>query len=248
MVLECTTRCYVLLGEVQEWIVSQAGVTFAGKMVGLKQLFPKHILVLLMRDKGVDFFQVLLLLERNKSAGHVFTIRCYVSLREAKVQDFFWFFSQAGVTFPWEKRRCRIFLFFSQAGFSFAGERWTLEDVQTFSVWRDAPQEMAPAATELCSRTFITFTDHNIFNDVFPQVRRKAPQRPICPVTRLPAKYIDPITETPYATLQAFRLIRDAYTKQLGQQGQANKSTTPPAAPQRKQKDKVQPSVTVSEG
>ena len=72
MILEYTARCCVLQGEVPEWIVSQAGVTFAGKMVVLEQLFPKHILVLLMRDKGVDFFQVLLLLERDKSAGHVF--------------------------------------------------------------------------------------------------------------------------------------------------------------------------------
>lgn len=79
----------VLLGEVQEWIVSQAGVTFAGKMVVLEQLFHKHILVLLVRDIGVDFFRCYFCWREIKVQDMFFRIRCYVCLGEAKVPGFF---------------------------------------------------------------------------------------------------------------------------------------------------------------
>ena len=51
--------------------------------------------------------------------------------------------------------------------------------------------------------------------DYFPEKRSKPPVKQFCPVTRLPAKYFDPITHTPYATLQAFKIIREAYAQQL---------------------------------
>ncbi|KAL8614462.1 hypothetical protein ACOMHN_007798 [Nucella lapillus] len=100
---------------------------------------------------------------------------------------------------------------------------------------------------EKCSRTFITFTDQNMFHSIFPQVKRKAPQKMVCPVTRLPAKYIDPITNTPYATQQAFRLIREVYAKQLAQSAEGKGSTEGSkssgsllAVSQQKRKDKGQ--------
>lgn len=68
---------------------------------------------------------------------------------------------------------------------------------------------------EKCERTFITFTDERILKDYFSQKRHKPPLQQFCPVTRLPAKYFDPITQTPYATLQAFKIIREAYDQQL---------------------------------
>ncbi len=68
---------------------------------------------------------------------------------------------------------------------------------------------------EKCERTFITFTDENTFKDIFPQKRARPSQKQLCPITRQPAKYFDPITQTPYATLQAFKCIRDAYAQQL---------------------------------
>lgn len=68
---------------------------------------------------------------------------------------------------------------------------------------------------EKCERTFITFTDERIMKNYFNEKRNKPPVRQFCPVTRLPAKYFDPITQTPYATVQAFKLIRDAYMQQL---------------------------------
>jgi vacuolar protein sorting-associated protein 72 len=101
-------------------------------------------------------------------------------------------------------------------------------------------QSAKPAAPgqpgENCSRTFITFTDDSTYNEIFPPSRRRIPQRHLCPITRLPAKYWDPITNTPYATLQAFRLIREAYAKQLAQESGKNSeagsrcSTPPPSA------------------
>jgi hypothetical protein len=36
------------------------------------------------------------------------------------------------------------------------------------------------------------------------------PAHRICPITRLPAKYFDPVTELPYANLQVFTLLFSA--------------------------------------
>ncbi|KAL5016487.1 hypothetical protein ScPMuIL_006076 [Solemya velum] len=70
---------------------------------------------------------------------------------------------------------------------------------------------------ERCSRTFITFTDERIFRDCFPQKKLKPTVKQYCPVTRQPAKYFDPITQTPYATIKAFKYIRKAYAQQLSE-------------------------------
>ncbi|KAL4236349.1 Vacuolar protein sorting-associated protein 72 [Mactra antiquata] len=68
---------------------------------------------------------------------------------------------------------------------------------------------------EKCERTFITFTDERLVKDYFTEKRCKPPVKQFCPVTRLQAKYFDPITQTPYASLQAFKIIREAYAQQL---------------------------------
>lgn len=68
-----------------------------------------------------------------------------------------------------------------------------------------------------CSRTFITFTDDKRFRECFPQIKAKPPSsnsKTLCPVTRQPAKYMDPITQTPYATISAFKLLREAFAQQ----------------------------------
>lgn len=67
---------------------------------------------------------------------------------------------------------------------------------------------------EKCSRTFVTFTDERIFKDYFPQKKHKPPVKQYCPVTKKPAKYFDPITQTPYSCLKAFHCIREAYAQQ----------------------------------
>ena len=45
----------------------------------------------------------------------------------------------------------------------------------------------------------------------FPTIKPRKPRKRCCPVTGLPAKYMDPLTGTPYATSQAFRIIRNKY-------------------------------------
>lgn len=67
--------------------------------------------------------------------------------------------------------------------------------------------------TQYC-RNFLVFTDTAAYPSAyFPSKKPLKPKRPICPVTGLPAKYIDPITETPYATPQAFKIIRTRYVR-----------------------------------
>lgn len=76
---------------------------------------------------------------------------------------------------------------------------------------------------EKCSRTFVTFTDERTFRDYFSQKRRKVPSKQFCPVTKLPAKYYDPVTQTPFANLQAFKCIREAYAQQLAEEANQRK-------------------------
>lgn len=63
------------------------------------------------------------------------------------------------------------------------------------------------------SRNFMVFTDTNNFPSAYfpPNTRPPRPRRRFCPVTGLPAKYIDPLTHTPYATPFAFKVIRMRY-------------------------------------
>ena len=68
-------------------------------------------------------------------------------------------------------------------------------------------------------RTFLTFSDHDTFRQAFPHKRPKVPQQKICPITRLPAKYFDPVTRLPYANLQAFKFLRGHYYNQLDAKG-----------------------------
>ncbi|CAH1252158.1 VPS72 [Branchiostoma lanceolatum] len=65
-----------------------------------------------------------------------------------------------------------------------------------------------------CSRNFITFPDDATFRKHFPSKKPKPPAKSCCAVTRLPAKYFDPITQTPYATIQAFKCLRDTYLQE----------------------------------
>ena len=71
-----------------------------------------------------------------------------------------------------------------------------------------------------CSRTFITFSDDATFEEWFPQGRTpKIPVREVCPVTHRPALYRDPVTDIPYATARAFKIIREAYKKYITAHG-----------------------------
>lgn len=92
--------------------------------------------------------------------------------------------------------------------------------------FREDTSQKEPVDTgEKCERTFITFTDERLIKDYFSEKRVKPPVKQFCPVTRLPAKYFDPITQTPYASLQAFKIIREAYMQQLQGDGPKKSKT-----------------------
>ena len=68
------------------------------------------------------------------------------------------------------------------------------------------------------SRNFLVITDTNNYpSQYFPTTKPMKPRRVYCPVTGLPAKYIDPLTRTPYATPFAFKIIRMRYVSEAEQ-------------------------------
>jgi len=69
-----------------------------------------------------------------------------------------------------------------------------------------------------CSRSFLEFTDTKSFpREYFPTSKVRYPKKPVCAVTGLPAKYKDPLTGLPYATIEAFKYIRQ-HRKRLKEQ------------------------------
>ncbi|XP_067006510.2 vacuolar protein sorting-associated protein 72 homolog [Anabrus simplex] len=93
------------------------------------------------------------------------------------------------------------------------------------------PQTVKPAEEEeklrnveegRCSRTFITFTDERSFREVFPEMKPKPPKPHLCPFTRVPARYYDPVTQHPFRMANSFRILREAYYQQLEMYGDKN--------------------------
>ncbi|XP_039452973.1 vacuolar protein sorting-associated protein 72 homolog isoform X1 [Culex pipiens pallens] len=73
-----------------------------------------------------------------------------------------------------------------------------------------------------CERTFITFEndlDDALFSTFFPKPQKRERRSQICAITRLPARYYDPVTQLPYRNLQAFKILREAYYQQLEDRG-----------------------------
>ncbi|XP_045496481.1 vacuolar protein sorting-associated protein 72 homolog [Colias croceus] len=67
-------------------------------------------------------------------------------------------------------------------------------------------------------RTLLSFENdikNKAFNSCFPQKVPKRRREMLCAVTKRPARYIDPITKLPYRSVDAFRIIREAYYQQL---------------------------------
>ncbi|XP_065154270.1 vacuolar protein sorting-associated protein 72 homolog [Paramisgurnus dabryanus] len=87
-----------------------------------------------------------------------------------------------------------------------------------------------PPGNAKCSRTYITFSDDETFQRCFPQSPApRIPVQEVCPVTHKPALYRDPITDIPYANVQAFRIIREAYKKYVAAHGLPCTATATPA-------------------
>ncbi|XP_015114434.1 vacuolar protein sorting-associated protein 72 homolog [Diachasma alloeum] len=93
----------------------------------------------------------------------------------------------------------------------------------------NGPEVEAEQTGERYERTFITFETEKMFQKAF---KRKPQPRPtlksLCAITRLPAKYIDPITNLPYRNVQTFRLLREAYYQQLEARADANDAASNP--------------------
>ncbi|CAB3235961.1 unnamed protein product [Arctia plantaginis] len=67
-------------------------------------------------------------------------------------------------------------------------------------------------------RTLLSFENDikdKAFNACFPKSQPKKRRQLLCAVTKRPARYIDPITKLPYRSVDAFRIIREAYYQQL---------------------------------
>lgn len=63
-------------------------------------------------------------------------------------------------------------------------------------------------------RSFVTFEndlDNECYDGIFNRPAAKKKTEMICPLTRLPAKYVDPMTKLPYRNLQALKIVREAY-------------------------------------
>ncbi|XP_038058600.1 vacuolar protein sorting-associated protein 72 homolog [Patiria miniata] len=88
-------------------------------------------------------------------------------------------------------------------------------------VGSDNMQPLQP--TQRCSRSFITFSEEASFIACFPKTKSRPPAKPLCPVTRQRAMYLDPITNIPYANKEAFKTIREAYESELESQSDSKK-------------------------
>ena len=78
-------------------------------------------------------------------------------------------------------------------------------------------------------RTFITFENEQLFSGAFKKTSTsRSPMKPLCAITRLPAKYLDPMTQLPYKNVQTFRLLREAYYQQLEARTDINDTSQSP--------------------
>jgi len=84
---------------------------------------------------------------------------------------------------------------------------------------RMAASDAAKAAEKhRCERTFITFENdisNKVFESIFPPAPPKSKRSHLCAVTRMPAKYFDPVTQLPYRNSMAFKILRESYYQML---------------------------------
>lgn len=97
---------------------------------------------------------------------------------------------------------------------------------------RMAASDAAKAAEkQRCERTFITFEsdiNNKVFDSIFPPKSKKLRRDQLCAVTRLPAKYFDPVTQLPYYNIMAFKVLRESYYQMM--EGKADQSDPETAA------------------
>jgi len=101
-----------------------------------------------------------------------------------------------------------------------------LDDSYNLNLILNNPNINDVQPSQRCSRTFVSFTHLNIYNETFPKVQTAPPRRRRCPITNLPAQYFDPLTQMPYATLEAFRLLRQMYEEEKRKRPQSFTTTS----------------------
>jgi len=87
--------------------------------------------------------------------------------------------------------------------------------------WNDLLDEsyQLESIPERCSRQFISFTHIQTYNETFSKLNSSnRHHRRLCPITGMPAQYFDSLTQMPYATLEAFKILRRIYTEEMKKQ------------------------------
>lgn len=85
-----------------------------------------------------------------------------------------------------------------------------------------ASDAAALAEKTRCERTFITFendVNNKAFEAIFPPNQRKPTRSRVCPITKLEAKYFDPVTQLPYHNTMAFKILRESYYQMIEERG-----------------------------
>lgn len=80
-----------------------------------------------------------------------------------------------------------------------------------------------------CERTFVSFIDdinNKVFDSIFPSNAKRPRRDQFCAVTRLPAKYFDPVTKLPYHNIMAFKILRESYYQMLESKSDQNEEDT----------------------
>ncbi|CAF1082412.1 unnamed protein product [Adineta steineri] len=92
---------------------------------------------------------------------------------------------------------------------------------ETNDQWNDIldPSYQLEAIPERYSRTFVSFTHLQTYNDTFSKLNASnRHRRRLCPITGMPAQYFDPLTQMPYATLEAYQILRRIHAEELKKQ------------------------------
>lgn len=87
--------------------------------------------------------------------------------------------------------------------------------------WNEFSDETDPlqSVSERCSRTFVSFTHLSTYNENFAELNASdRHRRRLCPITGTPAQYFDPLTQMPYATLEAFKILRRIHAEESKKQ------------------------------
>lgn len=94
--------------------------------------------------------------------------------------------------------------------------------IESVNIKEQKPNKLRHKNVKYYERTLLSF--ENDINDVaynacFLKAQPKRRRHMLCAVTKRPARYIDPVTKLPYRSVDAFRIIREAYYQQLEARG-----------------------------